>query len=72
MPLKTMKCYLEAMQLGAVDYLEKPVAPAEFEHLAQRMAALFLPYPAEGECQGGVTCSHKQLSSRCNRAAQWS
>ena len=28
-----MNCYLEAMQLGAVDYLEKPLAPAEFEHL---------------------------------------
>jgi DNA-binding NtrC family response regulator len=28
-----MNCYLEAMQLGAADYLEKPLAPAEFEHL---------------------------------------
>ena len=28
-----MNCYLEAMQLGAVDYLEKPLAPAEFERL---------------------------------------
>jgi len=28
-----MNCYLEAMQLGAVDYLEKPLAPGEFEHL---------------------------------------
>jgi DNA-binding NtrC family response regulator len=28
-----MKCYLEAMQLGAADYLEKPLAPAEFEYL---------------------------------------
>jgi DNA-binding NtrC family response regulator len=28
-----MNCYLEAMQLGAVDYLEKPLAPAQFEHL---------------------------------------
>jgi DNA-binding NtrC family response regulator len=26
-----MNAYLEAMQLGAVDYLEKPVTPAEFE-----------------------------------------
>ncbi|MFZ0964056.1 MAG: response regulator [Terriglobia bacterium] len=26
-------CYLEAMQLGAVDYVEKPLAPAEVEHL---------------------------------------
>jgi two-component system phosphoglycerate transport system response regulator PgtA len=24
-----MDCYLEAMQLGAVDYLEKPLSPAE-------------------------------------------
>jgi two-component system phosphoglycerate transport system response regulator PgtA len=28
-----MHCYLEAMQLGAADYLEKPLAPAEFERL---------------------------------------
>jgi DNA-binding NtrC family response regulator len=28
-----MSCYLEAMQLGAADYLEKPLAPAEFERL---------------------------------------
>lgn len=28
-----MGCYLEAMQLGAVDYVEKPLAPAEIEHL---------------------------------------
>jgi DNA-binding NtrC family response regulator len=28
-----MSCYLEAMQLGAADYLEKPVAPKEFERL---------------------------------------
>jgi len=24
-----MQCYLEAMQMGAIDYLEKPVPPAE-------------------------------------------
>ena len=24
-----MSCYLEAMQMGAVDYLEKPVAPSD-------------------------------------------
>jgi len=24
-----MQCYLEAMQLGAIDYLEKPIPPAE-------------------------------------------
>lgn len=28
-----MGCYLEAMQLGAVDYVEKPLAPAEMEYL---------------------------------------
>jgi len=30
---KNMRCYLEAMQLGAVDYLEKPVAPARLHQL---------------------------------------
>ncbi|MGO8788450.1 MAG: response regulator [Terriglobia bacterium] len=30
-----MNCYLEAMQLGAVDYVEKPLAPAEFERLVK-------------------------------------
>jgi DNA-binding NtrC family response regulator len=30
-----MGCYLEAMQLGAVDYLEKPLAPTEFERLVR-------------------------------------
>lgn len=39
-----MDCYLEAMQLGAVDYLEKPLAPAEMArvvetHLRPRSAA---------------------------------
>jgi DNA-binding NtrC family response regulator len=28
-----MNCYFGAMQLGVVDYLEKPLAPAEFERL---------------------------------------
>jgi DNA-binding NtrC family response regulator len=28
-----MSCYLEAMQLGAVDYVEKPLAPSDMEHL---------------------------------------
>ncbi len=27
-----MNCYLEAMQLGAVDYLEKPLGPEEIAH----------------------------------------
>ena len=30
-----MNCYLEAMQLGAVDYVEKPLAPVEFERLVK-------------------------------------
>jgi len=28
-----MSCYLEAMQLGAADYVEKPLAPPDMEHL---------------------------------------
>jgi DNA-binding response OmpR family regulator len=28
-----MACYLDAMQLGAVDYLEKPLGPTEFAHV---------------------------------------
>ena len=39
-----MYCYMEAMQLGAVDYLEKPLPPAEIvriveTHLRPRAAA---------------------------------
>jgi two-component system phosphoglycerate transport system response regulator PgtA len=39
-----MNCYMEAMQLGAVDYLEKPLPPAEIvriveTHLRPRAAA---------------------------------
>jgi DNA-binding response OmpR family regulator len=30
-----MGCYLEAMQMGAVDYLEKPLAPKELLRLVQ-------------------------------------
>jgi len=30
-----MKCYLEAMQLGAADYLEKPLTPMEFERVVK-------------------------------------
>ena len=30
-----MKCYLEAMQLGAADYLEKPLMPTEFERVVK-------------------------------------
>jgi PleD family two-component response regulator len=38
-----MRCYLEAMQLGAVDYLAEPVAPSDFQwvvdtHLRSRIA----------------------------------
>ncbi|MFB3923286.1 MAG: response regulator [Terriglobia bacterium] len=29
-----MSCYLEAMQLGAVDYIEKPLAPEEIARVA--------------------------------------
>jgi DNA-binding NtrC family response regulator len=39
-----MSCYLEAMQLGAVDYLEKPLPPAEFERL---VTAHCQPQPGE-------------------------
>jgi two-component system phosphoglycerate transport system response regulator PgtA len=28
-----MNCYIEAMQLGAADYVEKPLSPAVFKHL---------------------------------------
>ncbi len=30
-----MQCYLEAMQMGAVDYLEKPLSDAEIVHLVE-------------------------------------
>lgn len=30
-----MDCYLEAMQMGAVDYLEKPLTPAELAHVIE-------------------------------------
>jgi DNA-binding response OmpR family regulator len=30
-----MGCYLEAMQIGAVDYLEKPIAPSELLRFVQ-------------------------------------
>ena len=39
-----MSCYLEAMQLGAADYLEKPLAPKEFERL---VATHFQPQRGE-------------------------
>jgi DNA-binding response OmpR family regulator len=30
-----MACYLDAMQMGAVDYIEKPVTPREVAHAVQ-------------------------------------
>ena len=30
-----MQCYLEAMQMGAIDYLEKPVPPADLLRFVQ-------------------------------------
>jgi len=32
-PSLDMECYLEAMQMGAIDYFEKPVAPPELVRL---------------------------------------
>jgi FixJ family two-component response regulator len=34
-----MGCYLEAMQLGAADYLEKPLSPADLERLVTTVGA---------------------------------
>ena len=45
-----MNCYLEAMQLGAVDYLEKPLAPAELEHLISTHCQ-----PRQGEISGSAS-----------------
>ena len=45
-----MGCYLEAMQLGAVDYVEKPLAPAEVEHLV----TTHLPRRDRGTATAGV------------------
>ena len=36
-----MSCYLEAMQLGAVDYLEKPLPPDQVMRLAERYSHCF-------------------------------
>ena len=44
-----MNCYLEAMQLGAVDYLEKPLAPPEFERLVTTHCR-----PRQGEISAGA------------------
>jgi DNA-binding NtrC family response regulator len=43
--LADMPCYLEAMQLGAFDYLEKPAATSELGKLVATHA----------RCQAGVT-----------------
>ena len=45
-----MKCYLEAMQLGVADYLEKPLAPAEFERLITTHCK-----PQPGEISAGAS-----------------
>jgi DNA-binding response OmpR family regulator len=34
-----MRCYLEAMQMGAIDYLEKPVPPADLLRFVQAHVA---------------------------------
>lgn len=44
-----MKCYLEAMQLGAADYLEKPLAPTELERLVTTHFK-----PRQGEISAGA------------------
>ena len=38
-----MQCYLEAMQMGAVDYLEKPLSDAEIVHLVETHLRSQLP-----------------------------
>ncbi len=38
-----MKCYLEAMQLGAFDYLEKPISAAELRRAVATCLRLALP-----------------------------
>jgi DNA-binding NtrC family response regulator len=45
-----MNCYLDAIQLGAADYLEKPLAPADFEHLVMTYCQ---PGREKGVAQGG-------------------
>lgn len=34
-----MRCYLEAMQMGAIDYLEKPIPPADLLRFVQTHVA---------------------------------
>jgi len=45
-----MKCSLEAMQLGVADYLEKPLAPAEFERLVTTHCK-----PRQGKISAGAS-----------------
>jgi DNA-binding NtrC family response regulator len=45
-----MNCYLEAMQLGAADYLEKPLGPADLEHLLRTHCR-----PRTGETSAGAS-----------------
>ncbi|MGO9268991.1 MAG: response regulator [Terriglobia bacterium] len=43
-----MKCYLEAMELGALDYVEKPHSPAQFGRLVE---TYLRPDPGSGPRQ---------------------
>jgi DNA-binding NtrC family response regulator len=54
-----MNCYLEAMQLGAVDYLEKPLAPAEFERV---VTTHFEPRQGETSARPHAARSSHELS----------
>ena len=42
-PFHDMNCYLEAMQLGAVDYLEQPVSPCEMRRVLETHARRGFP-----------------------------
>jgi two-component system, OmpR family, phosphate regulon response regulator OmpR len=46
-----MSCYLEAMQLGAADYLEKPVLPSELVRLIETHIR---PYRIAGRTAGAA------------------
>jgi DNA-binding NtrC family response regulator len=53
---KSMRCYLEAMQLGAVDYLEKPVAPRTLRELVRKYIHPPARQPLDGD---GSVRSHR-------------
>jgi len=38
-----MRCYLEAMRLGAIDYLEKPVSPTEMRRVIETCQRARMP-----------------------------